>query len=211
MILNDWMALTLICILGAFSPGPSLLVILSLTASDGRKAGYISSAGHGFGIFTYAIMSATGLALVLKTHHYLFVSIQILGALFLLYLAFRILHSHFANVSANTSQEVISKKVSNRFFDGFLIAILNPKIGVFFLSLFSQFLIIGQTFRTHFGMAILAGTIDTVAYFIMVSLVSTPFMLKFFSTYKKSVECSFGFLLIVLAVSLCLKLIVDFR
>ena len=83
MLLNDWVSLAIICTLGAFSPGPSLMVILSLTASKGRKAGYIASIGHGIGIFIYALLSATGLAIMLNTYRQLFVSIQILGAIFL--------------------------------------------------------------------------------------------------------------------------------
>ena len=77
------------------------------------------------------------------------------------------------------------------------------------VSLFSQFLIFGQSLITHLGMATLAGIIDTIAYVIMVSLASTSTMNKFFSTYKKSVEFSFGLLLIILSISLCLKLIID--
>ena len=73
MPLNDWASLAIICILGAFSPGPSLVVILALTATNGRNAGNIASLGHGFGIFVYALLSATGLVIALNSYQKLFV------------------------------------------------------------------------------------------------------------------------------------------
>ena len=210
MLLNEWISLATICILGAFSPGPSLIVVLSLTASEGRKAGYIASLGHGVGVFIYALISATGLAIVLNSYQQLFISIQILGAIFLCYLGIRIIGSSLFKKTDNNSQEIVSSIFSSRLIDGFLIAILNPKIAVFFFSLFSQFLVAGQTFAIHLGMATIAGVIDTFAYLTLVSLVSTSIMQSFLTIYKKSVEFAFGFLLIILALSLCFKLFLDY-
>ena len=208
MLFQDWLSLAAICILGAFSPGPSLMVILSITASNGRKAGFLSSFGHGLGVFIYALLSATGLSIILNTYSQLLILVQFLGALFLLYIGIRTIRSLFLT-TADSSKVLSKNMMPNRFIDGFLIAIFNPKIAAFFLSLFSQFLIVGQTFIIHLGMALLAGTIDTIAYLAMVTLASTSIMLKFLSTYKKSVEVSFGLLLIMLSISLCFKIIMN--
>ena len=208
MLFQDWLSLAAICILGAFSPGPSLMVILSITASNGRKAGFLSSFGHGLGVFIYALLSATGLSIILNTYSQLLILVQFLGALFLLFIGIRTIRSLFLT-TADSSKVLSKNMMPNRFIDGFLIAIFNPKIAAFFLSLFSQFLIVGQTFVIHLGMALLAGTIDTIAYLAMVTLASTSIMLKFLSTYKKSVEASFGLLLIMLSISLSFKIIMN--
>ena len=208
MLFQDWLSLAAICILGAFSPGPSLMVILSITASNGRKAGFFSSFGHGLGVFIYALLSATGLSIILNAYSQLLILVQFLGALFLLYIGIRTIRSLFLT-TADSSKVSSKNMMPNRFIDGFLIAIFNPKIAAFFLSLFSQFLIVGQTFIIHLGMALLAGTIDTIAYLAMVTLASTSTMLKFLSTYKKSVEASFGLLLIMLSISLSFKIIMN--
>ena len=50
----DWVSLITICIAGALSPGPSLIVILSISMKFGRKAGFSSAVGHGVAIFIYA-------------------------------------------------------------------------------------------------------------------------------------------------------------
>jgi len=208
MLFQDWLSLAAICILGAFSPGPSLMVILSITASNGRKAGFLSSFGHGLGVFIYALLSATGLSIILNTYSQLLILVQFLGALFLLFIGIRTIRTLFLT-TADSSKVLSKNMIPNRFIDGFLIAIFNPKIAAFFLSLFSQFLIVGQTFIIHLGMALLAGTIDTIAYLAMVNLASTSIMLKFLSTYKKSVEASFGLLLIMLSISLSFKIIMN--
>jgi len=208
MLFQDWLSLAAICILGAFSPGPSLMVILSITASNGRKAGFLSSFGHGLGVFIYALLSATGLSIILNTYSQLLILVQFLGALFLLFIGIRTIRTLFLT-TADSSKVLSKNMIPNRFIDGFLIAIFNPKIAAFFLSLFSQFLIVGQTFVIHLGMALLAGTIDTIAYLAMVTLASTSIMLKFLSTYKKSVEASFGLLLIMLSISLSFKIIMN--
>jgi len=208
MLFQDWLSLAAICILGAFSPGPSLMVILSITASNGRKAGFFSSFGHGLGVFIYALLSATGLSIILNTYSQLLILVQFLGALFLLFIGIRTIRTLFLT-TADSSKVLSKNMIPNRFIDGFLIAIFNPKIAAFFLSLFSQFLIVGQTFVIHLGMALLAGTIDTIAYLAMVTLASTSIMLKFLSTYKKSVEASFGLLLIMLSISLSFKIIMN--
>jgi threonine/homoserine/homoserine lactone efflux protein len=184
------------------------MVILSITASNGRKAGFLSSFGHGLGVFIYALLSATGLSIILNTYRQLLILVQVLGALFLLYIGIRTIRSLFLT-TADSSKVSSKNMMPNRFIDGFLIAIFNPKIAAFFLSLFSQFLIVGQTFVIHLGMALLAGTIDTIAYLAMVTLASTSIMLKFLSTYKKSVEASFGLLLIMLSISLSFKIIMN--
>ena len=209
MLFQDWLSLAIICILGAFSPGPSLIVILSITASNGRKAGFFASFGHGLGVFIYALLSATGLSIILNTYSQLLIVVQVLGALFLLYIGIRTISSLFSK-TGHSSPLLSNNIIANRFIDGFLIAIFNPKIAVFFLSLFSQFLVVGQTFIIRSGMALLAGTIDTLAYLAMVTLASTSIMLKFLSTYKKPVEVSFGLFLIILSISLCFKIIINY-
>ena len=65
MSIESWFYLVLICLMGASSPGPSLLVILRYAVADGRSAGINAAVGHGIGIFIYALVSAMGLSFIL--------------------------------------------------------------------------------------------------------------------------------------------------
>ena len=72
MGLADWLSLISICLLGALSPGPSLMVILACTAENGRKAGVLASIGHGLGVFIYALAAASGLSYLLNNYQSIF-------------------------------------------------------------------------------------------------------------------------------------------
>jgi threonine/homoserine/homoserine lactone efflux protein len=206
MILQDWLYLFIICLLGACSPGPSVVVILGFVFSGGRKSGISASIGHGLGVFGYAILCAFGLGFLIEIYGTFFTVVQFLGAFFLLYLSFIIIKGSI--VEKKTSHNAINiDSEKNRFIEGFLIAILNPKIAVFFLSLFSQFLSSEQTHITHLFMAILAGGIDTIVYCIIVILVSTKGTASFLENYGSKVSLIFGIMLIFLSLSLFVSML----
>ena len=161
--------------MGASSPGPSLIVILRHAVADGRSAGINAAVGHGLGIFIYALVSAIGLSFILISSPKIFSFVQILGALFLLWIGFQILRVGLSKKDLSNFGEYktpSSGTTLNHFRDGFGIAILNPKILAFFSSLFSQFLSPEQNFSIHIFMAIIAGFIDVSVYVIIVFLVT---------------------------------------
>ena len=73
----DWASLMLVCILGAASPGPSLLVILAATRHGGRSGGLAAAIGHGLGVFIYALSAAIGLSIILTYYAGLFYGVQL--------------------------------------------------------------------------------------------------------------------------------------
>ena len=206
MILQDWLYLFVICLLGACSPGPSVVVILGFVFSGGRKSGISASIGHGLGVFGYAILCAFGLGFLIEIYDTFFTVVQFLGAFFLLYLSFVIIKGSI--VEKKTSHDVINIDIEkNRFIEGFFIAILNPKIAVFFLSLFSQFLSSEQTYMTHLFMAILAGGVDTIVYCIIVILASTKGTASFLEHHGSKISLIFGIMLIFLSLSLFVSML----
>ena len=129
--LSDWLSLVSICLLGALSPGPSLMVILACTAENGRKAGVLASIGHGLGVFGYALAAASGLSYLLNNYQTVFFGLQFLGAGLLFWLGARLLAATIRSAEKPTSQSP-QPALSNAFRDGFLIAVFNPKIAAFF-------------------------------------------------------------------------------
>lgn len=205
MSIESWFYLVLICLMGASSPGPSLLVILRYAVADGRNAGINAAVGHGIGIFIYALVSAVGLSFILINSPKIFSVVQILGAIFLLWIGFQVLRSAMSKKDLpNLERYKISSEGAtlNHFRDGFGIAILNPKILAFFSSLFSQFLSADQTFSVHILMAIVAGFIDVIVYVIIVFLVTLKSLLKLYREKIFLLEISFGVLLILLGFSI---------
>ena len=196
----DWGALIIICIAGALSPGPSLLVIISITTRYGRLAGILGATGHGLAIFVYAITTALGVSWLSNSANQLFFYVQISGALLLLWMGLSMLIS--ASKTSSVSEKTYTqRKLGFAFTDGFLIGILNPKIAAFFASLFSQFVIPSQPLLTSLVMATTASLIDMAAY-CMAALVANTLLVKYlFLNYARLRDCIFGLLLLLLALS----------
>ena len=172
MSASDWLSLVLSCILGATSPGPSLAVVLAVSRLHGRKGGYAATIGHGFGVFFYALVAAISLSYILKQHASLFQASQIVGALMLIGIGVRLLMATRRRVG---DQPPAAPKLalSQSFGHGFAIAVFNPKITAFFMSLFSQYLADGQSITLHLAMALVAGGVDMVVYLVVVLLATT--------------------------------------
>ncbi len=165
-----WMSF--ICAMGAISPGPSLVVVLRNTISGGRTGGVMTAVGHGIGFTIYAFVAIMGLSSVLLANEQVFYLLQNAGALFLIWLAFNMI-THKKSVSSEKHEE----NVNRGFLEGFMIAFLNPKILVFLVAIFSQFINFDVNNYGRFIMAIMAGIIDTTWYVLVaVALAGTNFI-----------------------------------
>ena len=201
----SWISLTLLCIAGASSPGPSLFVITDISRRSGQLAGLVSSFGHGVGIFLYALAAATGLAIIARGYPSLFAFTQCLGALFLLWLAYKLL--------ANSTKPRIENKEKTQhtllkaLYSGFIIAILNPKVAIFFTSIFGAFILPDQSLNLHASMAAAAGIIDGLIYMTYVKLLSFSVIKQFFSSNQKTLDRTLAFLFIAFAVGLAFEVL----
>ena len=61
-----------VCLLGAMSPGPSMVVVINNAIFKGRFHGILTSLGHGIGIGIYALFAVLGVALIIKTNLFVF-------------------------------------------------------------------------------------------------------------------------------------------
>ena len=138
MALSLWLSLALVCMMGAMSPGPSLAVVLKHSLSGGMKNGMLAALSHGFGVGLYAAASLLGLGALMLQFPTVYQFLVYLGAAYLAYLGLKILFSKPSDSELNIQQSDVSS--SKALQDGFAIAFLNPKLAIFFLALFSQFI-----------------------------------------------------------------------
>lgn len=190
-----WMSF--ICAMGAISPGPSLVVVLRNTISGGRTRGVMTAIGHGIGFSIYAFVAVMGLSSVLLANEQIFLLLQSAGALFLIWLAFSMI-THKNSVSSEENEQSVYKG----FLEGFMIAFLNPKILVFLVAIFSQFINSDITDYGRFIMAIIAGIIDTIWYVLVaLTLADTKFInslgvnVVFIDRFTGTILLIFGILL----------------
>lgn len=122
----------------AFSPGPDNIFVLMQSVVHGKKYGLATVAGLMTGCIIHTTLVAFGVSAIITNTPSIFLGIKILGALYLIYLAYKVYTSD-AKISMNT--DGVEKKSTKELFKvGFLMNVLNPKVTIFFLALFPGFL-----------------------------------------------------------------------
>ena len=197
-----WSQFVIVCVIGAMSPGPSLAVVIRNNINYNRVAGILTSIGHGLGIGVYATLAVFGLGLILQTNQTIFFLIQILGLIFLFFLG-------LIFITKKDSQKEIEENRNqlNSFLQGFLIAIINPKILIWFTAIYSQFISIEATLVFNTILVLTASIIDAIWY-IIVSLLITGYGVKNFLIERRVlIQKITGFVLLVISFSLLFKII----
>ena len=194
-----WLSITVACLLGAMSPGPSLAVIVNLSVSEGRLAGTMAAISHGLMIGLFAFATATGLVAILDHQPLIFKSVQLAGCLFLVWMAIKLLFARGSNLdSYSVAVARSSKWLAAR--DGFLIALVNPKTIVFFSALFSQFVDVNSQLWEKTLMAIIAAGVDMLWYTIVAVIISQSTSLTALQRRTNWVNKLFAMVLLVIAI-----------
>jgi threonine/homoserine/homoserine lactone efflux protein len=165
-----WLSVGTVCILGAMSPGPSLALIINYSLSQGRLAGICAALAHGLCIGIYAFLTAFGLLVVIDKNPLLFDAIQIFGSLFLLQMAIKLLLAPMPNQSEIAEAVRSSYWKASR--DGFLIALVNPKVILFFTAIFSQFIRVDGQAWERSALILVAAGVDALWYVFVALLIS---------------------------------------
>ena len=118
--------------------------MLQQTQKYGLKTGLISAFGTEVGILCYAILSALGISVIFDNYPSVYFSIQFLGAVYLLYLAYL---SWPRAVKHSIKEKSDSK---HAFLKGLCINLTNPKIVIFFVSIITKFIPKGSNAITFF-------------------------------------------------------------
>ena len=186
--------------MGAISPGPSLAVVIRNTISGGRFQGVMTGVGHGIGLGIYAFIAVMGLSSILLSNENILIIVQWVGALLLIWIAFNMIKS-----TPSQSSETYNNSGRRGFFEGFMIAFFNPKILVFFVAIFAQYINnqIGNFDRMV--IAVMAGVIDTIWYVsVALVLAGTPLIDKI-RINANLIDRIIGIILILIATSLIIK------
>ena len=125
------------------TPGPNAALILKTVSVRGRATGFGNIAGIVSGFYFHAVCSALGLSLLLMRSPELYNAVKWLGAAYLVYLGVRTIWQTFIarpDASLPAPRASAFAQVRNAYFEGLLTNILNPKVALFYLSLFPQFI-----------------------------------------------------------------------
>ena len=197
-----WSQFATVCLLGAMSPGPSLALIIRNSINFNRTSGIVASIAHGLGICLYATVTVIVLEFILRNSELIFFVIQICGSLFLI-----ILGLIFVFKKNNENQIETYRINSSSFAQGFIIAIINPKILIWFIAIYSQFIDINASLLNKTILVLTPSIIDAIWYSLVAILVTGYGLKEILNKKQFIIQKIIGGLLILIAFSLIYSLI----
>jgi len=156
--MNEILAFSLVALLLVISPGPNGVLILKTLSKNPKSNALINLMGIFCATFVHGALSIFGLSAIVLQSAELFMIIKLLGAAYLFYIGIKALYSSFKSKRQNIlqqnemEQEVellkgknLKPKLQKRHFlncfnEGFLTQLLNPKVSMFYLAAFPQFI-----------------------------------------------------------------------
>ena len=195
--------ITLVCLLGAMSPGPSMVVVINNAIYKNKINGILTAIGHGIGIGVYAFFAVLGIGIIIKTNLFLFNTIKILSIFFLFYLGFQAI---FNGSKMNFENNTIKYGVKS-FFEGFGISILNPKILIWFLAIYSQFMSESNNNILNISLILIASAVDALWYILLVNLVTAKGVLEKIKNKAQTIQKLIGYVFIIISIFLVIGLI----
>lgn len=146
--MNEILTFTLVALLLVISPGPNGVLIVKTMSSSDKRSAFANITGICTATFFHGAFSIFGLSALLLQSAQLFFMVKLLGALYLFYIGIKALFNAFKKMEpcADAPQKskmpvLINNKRTGQFFiEGFLTQILNPKVSMFYLAAFPQFI-----------------------------------------------------------------------
>ncbi|NSL87859.1 LysE family translocator [Chitinophaga sp. Mgbs1] len=121
------------------TPGPNMIYLVSRSVSQGKRAAMISLGGVACGMLFHILLVSLGLTTILMAVPYAYTTLKMIGVIYLLYLAWQAVKPGGKNVFE--AGDALKYDSPLRLFSmGLFTSVLNPKIAVFYLSLFPQFI-----------------------------------------------------------------------
>ncbi len=135
---SDLLVFSAAALLLVLTPGPNMLYLISRSICQGRAAGVISLAGVVLGFFVHMLAASLGLTALFMAVPLAFELLKWAGAAYLLWMAWQTLRPGGLSPFAQTTQ-LPAESPRKLFAMGLLTSILNPKVAIFYLSIFPQF------------------------------------------------------------------------
>ena len=141
MDLGQLLAYAAFAVVNAVVPGPNLLVTVRALLGDGVRAAHATLAGVGAGVTLYGLGSGWGLERLATASPLVYGAVKLVGAAWVYWLGMQLVRGGFRPAAPRDAVAGTSGRRSQRhhFGVGFLTALLNPNIVLFFLAVLPQF------------------------------------------------------------------------
>ncbi|WP_179349551.1 LysE family translocator [Winogradskyella pacifica] len=189
----------------AFAPGPDNIYVLVQSISHGKSYGMATVSGLITGCIIHTTLLAFGVSAIIAANENLFFGIKLLGAIYLLYLAYKVFKSD-ASLNFN-SEHVPKKSLKQLFVQGFFMNVFNPKVTIFFLAFFPGFLF-SETMSTVWQFYILGGLFMLVSFIIFSIIALLAGQIKTYTLKHKNSGLVLKWLQIVVFVGIAVFILI---
>lgn len=145
----DWtqfLSFALVTSLLVMSPGPNGVLIAKTVPTSGRAAGVANIAGFVTAFYLHGTLSILGISVILVQSAQAFMVVKLLGAAYLCWVGFKALRDAWRGVQTVRAITPAKRKrtLIMAYGEGFLTNALNPKVSIFYLAAFPQFIPVGE-------------------------------------------------------------------
>ncbi|MDU6925042.1 LysE family translocator [Franconibacter helveticus] len=126
----------------SITPGPDIAYVVGQSVANGRRAGVISATGVALGSCTHAVASAVGLTALITASPWMFTLIKYAGAAYLVCLGVKMIVGTVSEKGSGSDALPLARRrldSGNLLAKGFITTLTNPKVLLFFISFFPQF------------------------------------------------------------------------
>ncbi|MEH0152568.1 LysE family translocator [Limibacter armeniacum] len=121
------------------TPGIDTLFVLNKAITQGKASGIYATLGINAGVMVHTLFAVFGLSIIVARSALVFTFVKYVGALYLLYLGVIKLYSYNGSPILDKGRQD-NKRGKDNFIAGFVTNVLNPKVALFFLAFFPQFI-----------------------------------------------------------------------
>ena len=189
-----------IAVLVSLTPGPATALVVRSAALHGRREAMLTTLGNSTGILFWALASVLGISALVAASETAFWVLKVVGAVVLVVLGVQAIRG--------MREEGRGRSTAGRsaYGNGLLTSFANPKLAVFFVALFPQFLHEGDSvLATTLAMALLLIAVDLVYFTLLALVVARAKRAVVDSALARRIERVTGAVMIALGLRLALE------
>ena len=137
-MLNEFLLLATAHLFAVASPGADFAIVIKNTLQSGKTTGLATAFGVGLGILVHMAYTLFGVAIILAQSETLFSLVKYAGAAYLLWFAYRSFQSRKTDTNPVNALKHIELSFLQAVRQGFVVNVLNPKVTLFFVALFTN-------------------------------------------------------------------------
>lgn len=199
-MLHDLPAFLLVALVVVLTPGPATALVIRNALHGGPRAAWATSAGNSTGIFAWAIASVLGISALVAASETAFAALKVGGAIALVVIGVQALRRARRGLAFEAAPV---RAARNHYRQGLVTSFANPKLAVFFVALFPQFVPDGDpVLPATLSMAVIIVLMDLVWFTVLAVLVSRARRAIVERGWARRMEAASGSVLMALGIRL---------